>query len=84
MLRPLSVPQASNALIFSLNDLQLPDNGPVMGGLGATVVAEENPPPTASTTPTSSSSPSSSSFHLAANGFFALVAAAFSITLTLT
>jgi hypothetical protein len=71
--------------IFSRNDsidldLQLSDNGPVMGGLGATVVGMEKPSPTASTTSSSTSSTSSSSsFHPAANRFVALLAAAFGI-----
>jgi hypothetical protein len=76
----LLVPWASNALIFPRNDLQLSDNGPVMGGLGATVLAMGIPSPTASAT---SSSISSSSSHIAANGFFALLAAAFGMTLAL-
>jgi hypothetical protein len=63
------VPQASNALIFSRNDLQIPDNGPVLGGVGAQALGTPSP------------IPSSSSSHLDANGFFALLAAALGVTL---
>jgi len=63
------VPEASNALIFSRNGMQIPDNGPVLGGVGAQAVGTPSP------------IPSSSATHLAPNGFFALLAAALGVTL---
>jgi hypothetical protein len=63
--------QHSSVLIFSRDDLQLIDNGPVLGGLGAQAQGTPSPIP----------SSSSSSSHLVPNSFFALLAAAFGITL---
>jgi hypothetical protein len=63
------IPEASNALIFSCNDMQIPDNGPVLGGVGAQALGTPYPIPTSSAT------------HLAPNGFFALLAAALGVTL---
>jgi len=57
-----------------VNDLQIQDYGPVTGGVGA--VATSTPFPIPPTT--------SSSTHLVANGFFALLAAAFGFAITLT
>jgi len=59
-------------LILSCNDLQIIDNGPVLGGVGAQAVGTPSPIP---------SRGSSSSSHLAANGFISLLAAALGVTL---
>jgi hypothetical protein len=66
------VPQASNALILSCDDLQIPDNGPVLGGVGAQAVGTPSPIPPRD---------SSSSHHLVSNGFISLLAAALGVTL---
>jgi len=63
------VPLAFNALIFSRNNLQVPDNGPVLGGVGAQAVGTPSP------------IPSSSATHLVPNGLVALLAAALGVTL---
>ncbi len=59
-----------------VNDSQIKDYGPVTGGVGAVATGTPSPiPPSLST---------SSSTHLVANGFFALLAAAFGFAITLT
>jgi hypothetical protein len=59
-------------MIFSRNDLQVPDNGPVLDGVGAQAVGTPSPIPLKK---------GSSSSHLEANGFIALLAAALGVTL---
>jgi hypothetical protein len=63
--------QALNVLDFSHNDLQIPDNGPVLRGMGAQVQGTPSPLPTPTGT--------SSSSHLVSNGYFVVLAAAFSL-----
>jgi hypothetical protein len=70
MLTAPLVPEASDALIFLCNDIQIPDNGPVLGGVGAQAVGTPSPIP-----------PANSGAHLAHNGFVALLAAALGVTL---
>jgi hypothetical protein len=58
-----------------VNDSQVQDNGPVTGGVGALATSTPTPiPPSLS---------SSLSIHLVGNGFFALLAAAFGLGMTL-
>jgi hypothetical protein len=66
------VPEASNALILHCNDLQIPDNGPVLGGIGAQAVGTPSPIP---------SRDSLSSSHLVSNGSISLLAAALGVML---
>jgi len=65
------------AKALGLNQNTLVDSGPVMGDpdLGAMAVGSSSPQPSTTT------SSSSSSSHLVANGFFALLSAAFVIAL---
>ena len=71
-------------LTHTLDDFQTSDHGPVTGGVGA--VATGTPVPTSASSSSatgskSSSTSNSSASHLVADGLFALLAAAFGITL---
>ena len=57
------------AVLIFRNDLQVPDNGPVLGGVGAQAVGTPSP------------IPSSSAIHLVPNGLVALLAVALGVTL---
>jgi len=54
------------------NEIPIPDNGPVLGGVGAQAVGTPSPIPPRD---------SSSSHHLVSNGFISLLAAALGVTL---
>jgi len=70
------------AKALGANEVPLSDTGPVTGGVGAVATATPGPTTgTASPSSTTTSSSSSAASHLVANGLFALLAAAFGMTL---
>jgi len=69
--------QAFRVLTHTLDDFQISDHGPVTGGVGAVATGTPVPTSASSSSPTSKSSAG----HLVSDGLFALLAAAFGITL---
>jgi hypothetical protein len=81
-------PYTLRVLTDPLDDIQISDSGPVTGGVGAVATATPGTASAGSSSTTASQSGSTSSSpgyssagHLVADGLFALLAVAFSITL---